>query len=42
VTLRAADEYRYHLAISVQPDASIAAASGADIISESLTPKGSG
>ncbi len=40
VTLRAAGEYRYHLAISVQPDASIAAAAGADLISESLAPTG--
>jgi hypothetical protein len=42
VTLRAADEYRYHLAVSVQPDASRETVAGADLIAESLAPAGSG
>ncbi|MFL5870204.1 MAG: hypothetical protein ACJ75R_03930 [Solirubrobacterales bacterium] len=42
VTLRASGDYRYYLAISVQPDASSAAANGADLIDGSFTPDGSG
>jgi hypothetical protein len=41
VTLRAAGDYRYYLAASVQPDASSEAADGADLIVESFTPEGS-
>jgi hypothetical protein len=42
VTLRAAGDYRYYLAASVQPDASSEAADGADLIEESFTPEGNG
>jgi hypothetical protein len=42
VTLRAAGEYRYHLAVSVQPDASRDTVAGAELIAESLAPEGSG
>jgi hypothetical protein len=42
VTLRAAGDYRYYLAASVQPDASSEAADGADLIEESFRPEGNG
>jgi hypothetical protein len=42
VTLRAAGDYRYYLAASVQPDASSEAAEGADLIRESFRPEGNG
>ena len=42
VTLRASGDYRYYLATSVEPDASGAEADGADLISESLKPEGTG
>jgi hypothetical protein len=42
VTLRAAGDYRYYLAASVQPDASSEAADGADLIEESFAPEGNG
>jgi hypothetical protein len=39
VTLRAAGDYRYYLATSVQPGASTEAAGGADLIAGSFTPE---
>jgi hypothetical protein len=42
VTLRASGDYRYYLAVSIQPDASSQAANGADLIDHSFTPEGSG
>jgi len=42
VTLRAAGDLRYYLAVSVEPDASAEATDGANLISESLTPGGNG
>jgi hypothetical protein len=42
VTLRAAGDYRYYLAASVQPDSSSEAADGADLVEESFTPEGNG
>jgi hypothetical protein len=42
VTLRAAGDYRYYLAVSIQPDATAKEAEDADLLSGSLAPGGSG
>jgi hypothetical protein len=42
VTLRAAGDYRYYLAVSIQPDASAKEADDANLLSGSLAPGGSG
>jgi hypothetical protein len=42
VTLRAAGDYRYYLAKSVQPNASSEAADGADLVRDSFAPEGNG
>jgi hypothetical protein len=42
VTLRAAGDYRYYLAKSVQPNASSEAADGAELVRDSFAPEGNG
>jgi hypothetical protein len=42
VTLRAAGDYRYYLAVSIEPDASAKEVADADLLSGSLAPGGAG